>query len=132
MIKGFLESELRRKAFPYIVENGYMILTAGFGGKRWKLAVSCGENRITCYAAYPRQVPRELCASMIARLNSLNAASGFGSYFLLDTEGLGLLSQAPGYLIVFRCDILTADVYSIGECFADGLWRMSAAFCAQW
>ena len=123
-IKGYLEAEMRRHAFPYTSENGYITLTAGFGGKRWKMAFSCGENRIECYAAYPWPVPRELRESLLERLNSLNAAAGFGSYFLLDTE--------RNHLIVLRCDILIADEYSIAECIEEGLKRMSAAFCARW
>ena len=124
MINGYLESELRRYGFSYTVENGYVLMTAGLGGRRWKTVILSGENRITCYAAYPRLTPPERRISVLERLNDLNAASGFGSYFLLDTD--------QGCLIVFRCDILIADVYSIAECFRLCMKNMSAAIYAQW
>ena len=124
MIKGYLEAEMRRFGFSCTVESGYLLLTAGLGRRRWKMAVSCGENRITCYAAYPWMIPGERRASVLERLNDLNAASGFGSYFLLDTE--------QGGFAAFRCDILLTDAYSISECFEEGLRSASAAFYARW
>ena len=124
MIKGYIETELRRYEFSYAAQSGYLTLTAGLGGRRWKMAISCGENRITCYSAYPWRIPGERRATVLERLNEFNAACGLGSYFLLDAE--------QGGLAAFRCDIPVTDIYSISECFEEGLRRMSAAFYARW
>ena len=124
MIKGYVKAEMHRWAFHYTEESGFITITAGFGARRWKMAISCVENMITCYAAYPRETIFENRAGVLELLNELNAATGFGSYFLLDAE--------KGGLIVFRCDILIADEYSIVECFAEGIKRLSAAFSARW
>ena len=124
MIRGYLEAELRRHDFPHTEESGYLTFTAGFGGRRWKTALACGENRVSCYAAYPWLIPEERREGLLWRLNSLNAAASYGSYFLLDTE--------QGCMIVFRCDILIADGYSFAECLEKGFKHMAAAFCARW
>ena len=124
MIRGYLEAELRRLGFPYTLENGYMLLTAGLAGRRWKMAIACGENRVMYYAAYPRQVPRERRAACLDCLNNLNAALSFGGFFLLDT--------GPHCLIVFRGDVLIADEYSVAECLESGFKHTTAAFYARW
>ena len=124
MIRGFVEAEMQRLGFAYTNEDGYMVLTAGQGGKRWKMAISFGENRISCYAAYPRQIPQERRAEMLERLNDINAAARFGSYFLIATK--------QEYMIAYRYDIPIADIYSIAECFEHGLKNTAAAFCARW
>ena len=110
-----------RHGFPYTVEGNYLVLTAGLGGRRWKMAFTCGEDRVICYAAYPWQAPPERRAEVLERLNRLNAAAGFGSYFLLDRG-----------LVVLRCDVIIADVYSIAECLESGFKHTSAGFYAHW
>ena len=124
MMQGYLEAEMRRHGFPCSVKNGYTTLTAGLGGKRWKMALTCGENRFTFYAAYPWQVSREHRTRVIEWLNGINAGISFGSCFLLDME--------QSCLIVFRCDVIIADEYSIAECLENGLKYTSAALCARW
>ena len=124
VIKGYLEATLRRCGFSYAEEGGYLTLTAGLGGKRWKMALSCGENRLIFYAAYPWQTAYEHRERVLEHLNALNAVSGFGSYFLLDTES--------GALTVFRCDVLIADEYSVIESIEKGFKYASAAVCARW
>ena len=124
MMQGYLEAEMRRHGFPCLVKNGYTTLTAGLGGKRWRMALACGEDRFTCYAAYPWPLPGGYRAKVLEWLNEINAGASFGSCFLLET-GLSCL-------IVFRCDIIVADEYSIAECFENGLKYTSAALCSHW
>ena len=124
MMRGYLEAEMRRHGFFWSEKNGYTTLTAGLGGKRWKMALSCDEDRFTCYAAYPREIPDERRSVVLEWLNKINAEAGFGSCFLLETES--------GSLVVLRCDIIIADEYSISECFETGLKYTSAALCARW
>jgi len=124
IVEGYLKAELRRHGFQYAVENGYMVLTAGFGSKRWKMVLTCGDGCLSCYAAYPWQVPHERRERLLERLNSLNASARFGSCFLLDSE--------QGGMIVFRCDVIIADEYSIAECIEKGFKYATIAICARW
>jgi len=124
MMRGYLEAEMRRYGFVWSVKNGYTTLTAGLGGKRWKMALTCSEDRFTCYAAYPWEISRKRRAHVLEGLNKINADASFGSCFLLETE--------QSCLIVFRCDVIIADEYSIAECFEHGLKYTSAALCARW
>ena len=124
MVEGYLKAELRRHGFLYAALNGYMVLTAGFGSKRWKMALACGDGCLSCYAAYPWQVPRWRREKLLEQLNSLNASACFGSCFLLDSE--------QGGMIVFRCDVIIADEYSIAECLEKGFKHTTIAICARW
>ena len=124
IVEGYLETAMHRFGFSYAWESGFMVLTAGIGSRRWKMAIKCMENRFVFYAAYPLQLPHENRARMLEHLNTMNAQSGFGAYFLLDTE--------QGLMIVCRCDVLIPDEYSIFECIESGLKFISAELYSKW
>ena len=124
LVKGYLDAAMRRFGFVYTEKNGYAVLTAGLHGKRWKMAFSCGDDRLAIYAAYPGAIPHESRIRAAERLNELNAQSGFGCFFLLET--------GRDCLIIYRCDVIIADEYSITECIEKGFKLTSAAICARW
>ena len=124
VVRGYFEAAMRRFGFSFMWENEFAVLTAGVGGRRWKMAILCMEDRFVLYAAYPQHVPHGGRAGMLEFLNTLNAASGFGSYFLLEAE--------RGYLIVCRCDVLIPDEYSIFECIECGFKYASAEIYSKW
>ena len=124
VVKGYFEAVMRRLGFAFAWENDFAVLTAGIGGRRWKMALKCMEDRFILYASYPQQVPGGRRAGVLDYLNTLNAASGFGSYFLLEAE--------QGYLIVCRGDVLIPDEYSIFECIECGFKFMSAEIYSKW
>ena len=119
-VAGWLDATMRRLGFTYAWENGFVSLTAGLGGRRWKMAVKCMEDKLAFYAAYPRQIPYQSRTRMLEFLNTLTASSDLGGWFLLKTE--------QGYVIVCRCDVLIPDEYSITDSIENGLKQISAKF----
>jgi len=124
VVRGYFEAAMRRLGFAFEWENGFAVLTAGVGGRRWKMALKCMEDRFVLYASYPQQVPHGRRAVVLDYLNALNAASCFGSYFLLEA--------GQEYLIVCRCDVLIPDEYSVFECIECGFKYISAEIYSKW
>jgi len=124
MMKGYLDAEMRRNGFSWLSKNGYTTLIAGLGDKRWKMALSCGESMFTCYAAYPWEIPHSCRTEVLEQINKINATAAFGCCFLLETE--------QNRLIVFRCDMIIADEYSITECFENVLKYTTVALYTHW
>ena len=124
VIRGYLEATLRRLGFVFVWENGLAAMTAGLGGRRWKMAILCFEDRFAFYAAYPKQVPHDGRAKMLEYLNAINAESALGGYFLLETE--------EGLIPVCRCDVIIPGEFSIPECIERGLKLISAEIYSKW
>ena len=123
-VKGYLNATLSRLDFAYTWENGFASITVGIGVRRWKTAILCLDDRLVLYAAYPGRISHDGKAKMLEFLNTINANSACGGYFLLEA--------AKGLIPVCRCDVLIPDEYSIPECIENGLKFITAEIYSKW